>query len=446
MTTMPDVLPTFAFNGVDEAVWLLDSPSEPWNIQVELRVSGRLTECRLRTALGEALARHHPMARARQLPAAPWDRHYYWQITPQPDLDALRVVECPDDDALALARRELYSLRIPLAESPPLRMRLAHHPAGDLVMLNVNHAAFDGFGALRLLRSTARAYAGLDDPLPDIELATARQIGPQLATADLRTRAQRWTGVVNKLADLARPPARIAPEHGSDQPGYGFHHLSLSQQQTTALASHTHQGTINDVLVAALNLAIARWNHDHATTTDRISIIVPVNFRPPQWRHDMAVNYVLITWIHTTATDRHTPQTTLQAVTAQTQRIKNTGTGTTLIEVLAVSPRLPLWAQQSLSPLLRLTGNRLVDTAQLSNLGRLDQPPYFGPDAGPTTQAWFSPPARMPCGLSIGVVTLTGRMHLAFRYRHPLLGPDAINRFAQHYLAELADLVPDFTP
>jgi NRPS condensation-like uncharacterized protein len=124
------------------------------------------------------------------------------------------------------------------------------------------------------------------------------------------------------------PRPRIAPEHGSDQPGYGFHHLSLSQQQTTALASHTHQGTVNDVLVAALHLAIARWNRDHGAATGRISIIVPVNFRPPQWRHEMAVNYVLISWVHTTATNRQTPQTTLETVTAQTEHIKKTGTGT----------------------------------------------------------------------------------------------------------------------
>jgi hypothetical protein len=67
MSTTPGVLPTFAFNEIDEAVRLLDSPSEPWSIQLELRVRGRLDECRLRTALGEALARH-PMARAPREP------------------------------------------------------------------------------------------------------------------------------------------------------------------------------------------------------------------------------------------------------------------------------------------------------------------------------------------------------------------------------------------
>ena len=444
MSMKPDPLPTLPFNAVDEAVRLLDSPSEPWSIQLELRVSGRLEESRLRAALGEALARH-PMARARQLPTSARDRQYRWEITPEPNLDPLRVVECADDDALAVARVDLYSLRVPLAESPPLRVRLAHHPAGDLVMLNVNHAAFDGFGCLRVLRSTARAYARTEDPLPDIELAAARQVRSNLATDDLRTRASRLAGIVQKLGDLAVAPARIAPEQGSDQPGYGFHHTSLSAEQTETLSSQGHRGTVNDVLVAALNLAIAGWNFDHGAATGRISVILPVNFRPREWREEMAVNHVLMTWVTTTATDRQSPKATLEAVAAQTESIKKTGTGTTLVEVLALSPRLPLWAKQSLSPLLRLTGSRLVDTALLSNLGQLDTAPSFGPDAGQTVEAWFSAPARMPCGLSLGVATVAGRMHLVFRYRHPLFGPDAASRFAQRYLAELYRLVPGVT-
>jgi NRPS condensation-like uncharacterized protein len=202
-------------------------------------------------------------------------------------------------------------------------------------MLNVNHAAFDGFGCLRVLRSTARAYAGTEDPLPDIELAQARQVQSHLATDDLRTRTQRLAGIVDKLRDLVRAPARIAPEQSSDQPGYGFYHTSLSIQQTETLASQSHRGTVNDVLMAALHLAIAGWNLEHGAATGRISIILPVNFRPRQWREEMAINYVLMTWVSTTATDRQIPETALEAVRAQTERIKQTGTGTTLVEVLA---------------------------------------------------------------------------------------------------------------
>ena len=97
--------------------------------------------------------------------------------------------------------------------------------------------------------------------------------------------------------------------------------------------------------------------------------------------------------------------------------------------------KLPLWAKQPLSPLLSITGNRLVDTAILSNLGRME-PVSFG-EAGEAVEAWFSAPARMPCGLSIGAVTLGERLHLAFRYRRSLFGTSAAGAFARRFLEYL---------
>ena len=88
-----------------------------------------------------------------------------------------------------------------------------------------------------------------------------------------------------------------------------------------------------------------------------------------------------------------------------------------------------------------MTGNRLVDTAALVYLGRLDPPPSFGTEAGRTVDVWFSPPARMPLGISVGAVTAGEHLHLAFRYRHPLLAPDAACRFADHYVSLLAHLL-----
>jgi hypothetical protein len=40
-------------------------------------------------------------------------------------------------------------------------------------------------------------------------------------------------------------------------------------------------------------------------------------------------------------------------------------------------------------------------------------------------------------GLSLGTVTVGGRLHLAFRYRHPLLDAGAARRFAERYAAAL---------
>jgi NRPS condensation-like uncharacterized protein len=438
--TRADRAPTVPFTVIDEAVLLLDTPWEPWSVQLEVRAGGRLDEDRLRAAVGTAL-RRHPMALARMLPARKRDHRYGWELTAEPDVDPLRVVECPDDAALVEARSELYSLAVPLAESPPLRLRLARHPGGDLLMVGVNHVAFDGFGAVRLLQSVARAYTGDPDPADPVDLAEARDVHRHLAAPDTSVRALRRRALARKLADLAVRPARLAPEGGTDRPGYGFHHLALAADRTAALAAQDLAGTVNDRLVAALHLAVAAWNRARGERARHVGVLVPVNLRPHGWQHDVVTNFVLDARVATTARHHASPRLVLEAVVAESERIK-AGSGAALIEVLGRSPTVPLWAKEPMSAALWLTGNRLVDTAVLSNLGRLDELPGFGPEAPEAPgEIWFSAPARMPCGLSIGAVTVGGRLHLAFRYRHPVFDAAGAGRFAACYLEALARVV-----
>ncbi len=149
---------------IDEFCQYLDSPGEPWSVHVEARVRGHVDVQRLRGAVVRALA-SHPLARARRTRGRR-RRRLMWEVPLEPDLDPVRVLDCPDDGSLAQARARLQSLALPLAASPPLRVWLARHPHGDSIMLNVHHAASDGVGALRLLRSMAQAYVGRPDPAP----------------------------------------------------------------------------------------------------------------------------------------------------------------------------------------------------------------------------------------------------------------------------------------
>jgi len=428
------------FSLVDEAVHLLDTEAAPWSVQLEARVSGRLDESRLRAALATAMATH-PMARARKLPSRPSMHQDRWEIRPDVDLDPLRVVDCPDDAALAAARADLQSTAVPLAESPPLRARLARSPGGDLVMLNVNHAAMDGYGARRVLLSVARAYAGEPDPAPEVDFLESRDLPVRLADAAVATRVRRWLALAERLRGLVVPPARMAADGGADEEGYGFHHLSLTPDRTSALGRFGDAGRVADVLATALNLAIAGWNLDHGRRCGRIGILLPNNLRPPSWGDDMVGNFSLPARVSTTAHDRRTPQAALDALTAQTRRKRRTGMGTAVIEVLGRSSLFPLWAKQTLVTLLPLTGNRLVDTAMLCDLGPLAQPLSFGPDAGDTVEVWFSPPARRPLGMAVGAVTSGNRLHLSFRYRRRLLGAGAAHDFVDRFRSELDALV-----
>ena len=430
------------FNEADEAVHLLDSPTEAWSIHVEARFAGRLDDDGLRAAVAAALARH-PMARARKLPWRWTDHQYEWQIEPVPDLDPLTVVVCPDEHAVDAVRAELQSLSVPLVEAPPLRLRLVHAPDGDVLMLNANHAATDGYGAFRLLRSVARAYTDRDDPVPGLDLLAARNLSVSLAAPDRATKVRRQLALAEKLRDLPSAPARVARVGGTDRPGYRFRLVSLDEDETSALVDLDHPGTVNDVLVAALNLTVDRWNAEHGAPCRRVSVLVPANLRPAAWRDEVVGNFTLLTRLSTTARQRATRRGALGAITAQTRRKKRTGMGTALVELLGGSPLLPLWAKAALSPLIRLTGNRLVDTAICSNLGRIDENLWFGPEAGAATAVHFTAPGRMPCGVSVGAVTAGGRLHLAFRYGHAQFDDDAAARFTESYLAELGELVAD---
>jgi hypothetical protein len=53
---------------------------------------------------------------------------------------------------------------------------------------------------------------------------------------------------------------------------------------------------------------------------------------------------------------------------------------------------------------------------------------------------WFSTSAHMPRGLSVGSITVGGRLHLCFRYRRALFDDAAAAQFAGFYRAALADL------
>ena len=40
-----------AFNVIDETIWFIDRPREPWTVQAEARAAGRLDDERLRLAV-----------------------------------------------------------------------------------------------------------------------------------------------------------------------------------------------------------------------------------------------------------------------------------------------------------------------------------------------------------------------------------------------------------
>jgi NRPS condensation-like uncharacterized protein len=381
-----------------------------WSVHLEVRVAGTLDEATMRKAL-DTVVGHQPA-----------------------EHDPFDVVECADDEAVEGTRMELLREPVAMSEWPPLRARLVHRPGGDVLLLNVNHAAADGFSAVRVLQSIADAYAGTGTSGPPLEFLATTDLPVRPASAPVSAVEAWYRIAVERVRDLLANPARIAPEQPVDEPGYGFHFVQLSVADTRRVANVHRQGTARNVLLAGLHLAIGEWNLDHGTPGRRIGVLVPVDLRPAEWRHEVIGNFSVTARVSTSRRHRSGARAALKAITAQKTRNKRFRTGVALLAALDRNGLLPLWAKQSLVVLQPLTRNREVDTAILANAGWLTEAPSFGPEAGETTDVWFSLPARAPHSLCIGAVIVAGRLQLTFRYPRRLFGPDAAERFAASYV------------
>jgi NRPS condensation-like uncharacterized protein len=423
---------TTRLNTLDELYLHLDRDDEPWSVHVEVRVSGRVDAERLRTAARTAAARH-PLARARLVPGGPVALHHEWEIAGTlTDVD-LAEVDCAGADELALARESLLN-RTPSLDRPgPFALLLAHHPDGDVVGLNLHHAAGDGLSALRLMGSIARAYAGEPDPVPAIDPLAVRDVGGLSAPGSVRERMARGLAALDYLARGTRAPARLARATADDDaPGYGFALAQLSPSEVARLAAlRTGGATVNDVLLGALAVAVRRFNDQHGAPTGEIYLMMPVNLRPAEWRHEVVGNFASYVSVRVSADDHGDLEGAIAAAAESTRRIKDGALAGVIVELFG-APLVPNAIKQRMPDLIPLTRDLVVDTAVLSNLGRVGDVPSFG-DAGAVTELWFSPPGRMPLGASLGAATLGERMFLTLRHRRAQFDAEAAAEFLATY-------------
>ena len=381
-----------------------------WSVHVEARVAGILDDTRMRKAF-DAVVGHRPV-----------------------DHDPVRVVSCDGDEDLDSARDGLLSEPVAMNQWPPLQAVLAHHPEGDVLLLNVNHAASDGFSAVRVMESIAAAYADTGPPAPALDFLAVNDLPVRPASRPVSVVEGWYRVAVEKVRDALANPARLAPDHPADRPGYGLHFVRLSVADTRRVANVHRQGTARNLLLAALHLAIGEWNLEHGTPGRRIGVLVPVDLRPEDWPHEVVGNFSVTARVSTSRRHRSGARAALKAVTAQKTRNKRFRTGVALLAALERNGLLPLWAKQSLVVLQPLTRNKGVDTALLANVGWLAEAPSFGAGAGETTAMWCSLPARTPHSLCVGAVVVAGQLHLTFRYPHRLFDAGAARRFAESYV------------
>jgi len=429
---------TTRLNTLDELYLHLDRREEPWSVHVEIRVDGRIELQRLEVAVREA-AERHPIARAALARSRATDVRYHWAIADElGDID-LHEIECEGAKDLERAREHLLS-RTPSLDRPgPFSVLLAHSSTGDVIVLNLHHAAGDGLSALRLLGSIARAYAGEPDPLPAVDPLEVRDVAAMAAPGSAKERLSRGAAALGYLSRGVSTPTRIAPDGGEDRPGYGFELVSFEPDELKALRTLRSEGaTVNDVLLAGLAVAIGRWNEQHGRRSGAIYLMMPINLRPAEWRLDIVGNFASYVSVTFAPGDDATLETAIRAAAASTRRIKDGGIAGLIVDLFDFPTLLPTAIKRRMQDLIPLTGSLVVDTAVLSNLGRIEEVPHLG-DAGAVREIWFSPPGRMPLGASLGAATLGERLFVTLRYRHALFDADAAARFLAGFKRGLVD-------
>lgn len=429
---------TFPYSRLDELFFHIDQPADPFSLLVEVRVSGHFSSEKLREAVAAAMARH-PLARVRQQPWAEGSNDYAWEEAPAaaPPVQTI-TVNTPAE--IAAARDAHLAQSVPLSEAPPFRLLLIHHDAGDVLVMNMNHVASDGVGAARLMLSILRAYAGEPDPVPAIDPVASRDVGHAARPRSFAERAQRVAALGRYLVDSAEePPARIAQKFGEPGAGVGFEYLTLPPATVAKLdASRPAGTTLNDLLAAALHLAIARWNAKQGAPANRITMMMPMSLRPDEAAGELVGNHSPWLNVATRARDRQDDlAATMQVIAARTRELKAQRRGGIITDLLELAHILPGWARRRLHLLMPLTGNFVVDTTVLYNLGRLPPVPASLGRAGKVVDLRFNPPARMPLGVSLGVVGVGDAVHLAFRYRLEQFDHVAAKDFVDLYAATL---------
>jgi NRPS condensation-like uncharacterized protein len=293
--------------------------------------------------------------------------------------------------------------------------------------------------------SIMRAYAGEADPVPPVDPLEVHDVRNVAAARSAGEKSARRRAL---LAGSLRPfihPARVAREGGNGRPAYGFELFALSADESRKVFhGHPDGTTVNDVLLAALAVAIARWNADHGCRPAPIALSMPVNLRPEEWRFEIVSNFASWVTVWVRPGSGEDVSAVAKRVAARTRAIKRDRLGGLAVDLLTIPGNLMIATKRWLQYVKLLTGDIVVDTASFCNLGRLEPLPasFERLDAS----VWAAPPSQMPLGVAVGAVTVADRLHIGMRYRHAQFDRTAAHKFMELYRSVLLGQAPDSQP
>ncbi|GGL68332.1 hypothetical protein GCM10010129_09630 [Streptomyces fumigatiscleroticus] len=409
------------FPVVDEVARHCLREEEPETVHIEVHLPGRPDPARLRKAFAEALLRH-PRALVREAPGPWYRRRYTWQPTAEPDVDPVSFPP-PGPNAVRAARARALAQAPPLSVSPPVRLEVAAGAGtGSVLFLTLNHTALDAPSGLRILATAAERYGGGDNEGGahggGVNGSGDNGGGDGFPAAPPARRPAPPPYPVAAPSPFPwSRPARIAPGAPAPSPGDGLllTELPLPHRPEGVLC------TVNDQLLAATALTLARWNREHGVRPRPLLITMPVDDRARD--ADMPLgNGTRLVDVPFLPGDLAAPG--LPHRTAARTRALKAAHGPQLgrAAALLTAPVVPVVWRAALTRALRRVAAPWTSTTVLSNIGRVPYPLDFGARAGRARAVWFSAPARMPRGLTVTAACTAGRLHLALRWSRALLG------------------------
>lgn len=428
------------FNRGDTLIYHLNQTPDVWSIHLEVRVGGRLDPSRLAAAALEAV-RRHPMGRARMELFGPMTRTFHWLIDDEVAAVPLEIVDCTTDAQVEAARARLLNKRIDLHVAPPLALALAHHPEGDYLIMNLSHVVGDGVSAYRLMLSICRAYTGSEDTQPVLPLAHVRNLRRYVRYRNLADARTRLRDLARRVSDARNdPPVALAVDGGSEGvQEIGFHLLRFDRDEAVRIAARrVKPATINDLLLAAFAVTIRRFNDQRGMVPGRISLLMPVNLRPAEWRGELVSNIASMVPVSVPECAQSDLVAAQAAVAECTAQLKEQRLAGVMVDILGV---LGIWPAGVRDAAVRWSRRHPVDTvhtAVVTNLGNL-QPLDFGAGAGTITEMWGSPPACMPPGTGVGAGMMDGEIALTLRYCRAQFDAEGAARFAADLRKVLLD-------
>jgi diacylglycerol O-acyltransferase len=293
-----------------DAAWLrMEEPTNLMMITAVLWFDEPPDEQRLKAVLRERLVERFPRFRQRLVEPAGLLASPYWEEDTAFDFEAHlgHAVVPPPGDRDALEALVSQWMSTPLERSRPLwQFHLVDGSGqGGALLVRIHHSLADGMALARLLLSLMDEDAQehfSPEPEPQVRAATPGWMkvlrGARAVASGTRAAWKRGAELVSEpiqLGDLVRSGARGAASLSrlallpSDPPSVFRGELGTVKRaawsdpiplEDVKAVGRALEGTINDVLLAALTGALRRYQEERGGPVEDLRAFIPVNLRP----------------------------------------------------------------------------------------------------------------------------------------------------------------------